>query len=333
MTMDELQAIRDVYNDAAVPTAADLADARARLSSLTTPPKPSPGRPLRWAVPGLAAAAVAAVVLVVTSTGGALHQRRPQPVGAEQILLAASQQAARQPATTGRYWHSRVLGTTKGLFVNKVYDPKAVDNSGTDSWWAPSLSIDDVIYTKSAKLSSLTDKQLQDFGGMKRVGGSWLEQRTTGASKRGYQQVCQEKHETCAPLTWKQAGALATNRQALFTALFWTNPKSTTNDLRDAFTFLTSNPLPPQTQAAAYRMLATLPGVRSEGLVTLLGGATGIGIGTVEGPGVGYALVFDKNNRLIGDEERVTNGAIKNQVARHSVLTNGWTNENPQPPA
>jgi hypothetical protein len=399
--MDELQAVRDVFNGSAVPTAAHIADARARLTALTGPRHaghitghrtersaegttervtgPAAERPTeraaerpaertaerpterplgrttnrtvrrrpKWAISGLAAAAtaaVAAVTLVAASTGNTTRPAKqppaaaPQAVGAQRILLAASDEAARQPATTGRYWHTSVLEILTNAYVTRgkkvTFTPGPVRDGSTDSWWASSKD-DDVVYSQSPGDSSLTDKQLASYGETR--AGSWLEQRTTVADKASQLQVCTEKHESCGHITWAQAGALASNTRALNAAMFWTNPNykgtDAENDLRDAFTFLTSHPLPPKTQAAAYRVLAGLRGVRSAGPVKLLDGQAGTGIGTVEGPGGEFVIVFDSSDRLIGTVERSRLRNGKTQIDSRSVLTNGWTNDSPRHPA
>jgi hypothetical protein len=109
---------------------------------------------------------------------------------------------------------------------------------------------------------------------------------------------------------------------------FWVEQRTTSGQKRDSFAFLTGNPLPPATQAAAFRVLADLPGVRSEGPVTL-DGRTGTAIGATEGGAYSYELVFDKADRLIGSRELTG----KTVTATESIVTNGWTNADPQPPA
>jgi hypothetical protein len=103
--MDEIQLLRDLYEPPAPAPAREVAQARARLDAVTRTRRSR----RRWVLPasGLATATAATVAVVVAMPGTSRPVPAVTPGGttARTVLLDAALAADRQPASTGKYWH------------------------------------------------------------------------------------------------------------------------------------------------------------------------------------------------------------------------------------
>ncbi|GAA4590323.1 hypothetical protein GCM10023194_46800 [Planotetraspora phitsanulokensis] len=100
--MDELQTVRELFEEPPAPDAGVVA--RSRL--LATGSRRRKSR-LRWAVPGLglAAATAVAVAVAVPRTSPGPPVAGPADSPARTVLLNAALQADHQPTKVGKYWH------------------------------------------------------------------------------------------------------------------------------------------------------------------------------------------------------------------------------------
>jgi hypothetical protein len=102
--MDEMRMVRELYDPPAPAPSHEVAAARARLDAAARPRR----SPRRWALPaGAGLAAVAAAVAVAVAMSGQTPRPvvTPGAESARTVLLGAALAADRQPVTSGRYWH------------------------------------------------------------------------------------------------------------------------------------------------------------------------------------------------------------------------------------
>jgi hypothetical protein len=132
--MDETRMVRDLYAAPAPAAEHEVVAARARLDAMTRR-RPRARRPgLRWALPGVGlAAAVTAVAVAVATSGGSPRPTAP-PGGpsARTVLLDAALLADRQPATSGKYWH--VDSQIRWLQKVRAGGYLIADTSRSESW-------------------------------------------------------------------------------------------------------------------------------------------------------------------------------------------------------
>lgn len=120
----EFEFIDRVMPDVPPPTPAQLAAARARLAEATrATPRAAPGRRLMV----LAAAAVVLVIGAITALMPPAA-RQPDTATPQQVLAAAAGKLAAQPQSTGRYWRME----TEELFRTKGVDGYLVEERGLD---------------------------------------------------------------------------------------------------------------------------------------------------------------------------------------------------------
>jgi hypothetical protein len=101
--MDETRMVRDLYEPPAPAPAHEVMAARARLDAVTGARRSR----LRWALPGAGLAVAAAAVAVAVAMSGTSPRPAVTPGAptARTVLLNAALAADRQPATAGKYWH------------------------------------------------------------------------------------------------------------------------------------------------------------------------------------------------------------------------------------
>jgi hypothetical protein len=116
--------------------------------------------------------------------------------------------------------------------------------------------------------------------------------------------------------------------------------------LMSGFDFLTRQPASPEVRAAAFRLLATLPDVRSIGTVQDAKGRTGIGLAARATMREGSGTVFDevlvldpKTYQVLGEQDIVVKagGSMRGMqpgtiLSNQVVLEAGWTNDSPHHP-
>lgn len=176
---------------------------------------------------GLVAAA-AGVAVVVTSTGSPVVKEQ----SARQILLAAASTAERRPASSGAYWHVKIVFRLQGG-THKV-DESWTGHDGT--MWVPTPG------SPGTVIVAETEKGFQ-LGG-DRIGLRDIRRLPADPAALA----------VCVDDMWKrtqQRVHLPARARDAFTA-------STLTDLLEL-------PAPPRVRASAYRLLATVPGVTSPG--------------------------------------------------------------------
>lgn len=278
-------------NDQLLPPVRDLPDGHhhARrthlISEVRRTSAPRRVTPLRLAVGGLGltAAAVAAVVGLSSTTAPAPVRNRPAvPLSGQRILLAAASTAEARPAGSGVYWHLKT--------VQEVGGAKRIV---MDEW---------------------TRRDGQQWGG---TGGRVV--KSDGPPK-GTFQVAFTK------VTFAQLQKLPTTATGLNGWIAGSIKHSKTGQVPAGsgntyvpgalLPLLYEFPAPPKVRAAAFRLLASLPGVSRSG-------KAGVYL-----PGSGIKLVFDPATSLVRNVHITTNKVDK--TLDITVLAAEWTNRLPK---
>jgi hypothetical protein len=286
----------------------DVVDrSRHRLQNRITGGGPDLRRRTRWLAVGIgftATAAAAAVAIAVLPTGNAGHPdngAQPRTGTGQEVLLAAATAAERAPETSGQYWHVKV--TTSG------------PDRETDTW--------------------------HYYTGLD--GRTWFAGAKTGG--KAVESVASRQSQTPfdlfgAHLTLEQLRALPTDPAALKAwlrdAIANGDGRSSAGPLRDTpelfeqaqfdslISLVSTLPAPPRVRAAAFRALASYPGVRSLGDVP---GGQGLLL-----PGDQRFVVDTATGRVTGASMFVTpDGGIAGvDKPGSAALTAEWTNTLPQ---
>jgi hypothetical protein len=191
--------------------------------------------------------------------------------------------------------------------------------------------------------------------------GTWESDRTTPAQKKKnaleLAKLCKVKVSACKFTAMSQAERekLASDPARFKELLFPAGRKAPADrkvpglkgraDLLAGFGFLTAQPASPEVRAAAFRLMATLPGIRSAGTVKDARGRTGIALATRSTMADGETVVDDelvldpKTYQVLGFQSIMVKagtwfrgmkpGTIEYQ---QSVLELGWTNQSPHHP-
>jgi hypothetical protein len=374
--MDDLQAIRDVLV-APGPTDRATLQARALLVDAMDPARPAargrrrseargPRRSAgwwhvsRWPVLRLSAAAaavLAGLAIIVTATtvgtGGRRGHGTALDPAAHEILLAAASGAAEAP--TGRYWHVEEIVAVGPYRVGGAAHPyDLVGRSVTENWVAgtagdkswegyrqlgyrPRSAADERAWradgsptqwvlnadtTSGTRLSmapgkaKLTPRDAADSY-LRELGGFNLAQ---------VQQLPTDPAQLRALFVGRITADGAASASVLAMRLF-----SVMGEL------LVDVPAPPKIRAAAFAVLAGLPGVRGVNGVTDSEGRTGDGVELVqtEGGFVSYErLLIDPATHLIiaRDQAGYTDPAHPLKEGHSVVLKAEWTDDKPEPP-
>ncbi|MFC5187474.1 CU044_5270 family protein [Actinomadura harenae] len=336
--MDELEMIATMLDEP--PTAESEAAVRRRLLSGTSEPEPpkrrAQRRPILWSGFGLAATAAAVTGAVVLSSG--TTPRAPdaghgpeavQPMSAKTVLLTAAEHAETAPAT-GQYWH--VLRIQSNAFYNERGDYWMLGQQLIGQW----SQRDGRSWTGFRGLGAvpMTPKDAPAF---KRAGSpdpapiSPALMKDTGTKTFS---VCD------AAMTFKQVQALPATPGALKNALKRAIPRKhpTAGGTADEVVkncvsdLLSSVPAPPKVRAAAYRMLATMPGVTSMGQVTDERGRKGFGLRVRVMPEVTDTVIIDPDSSLVLSTTR-TLPNVPGKVQKELYLQADWTNSPPSIPS
>ncbi|MFG2003861.1 CU044_5270 family protein [Spirillospora sp. NPDC048911] len=335
--MDEFQTIATMLDEP--PTPESEAAVRHRLlNGMREPERPARRawrRPARWSGFGLAATAAVVTGAVVLSSGTTPRAPDPgrrttaRPMSAQTVLLTAAGHAETAPAT-GKYWH-----------VLRVQS-RAIHNSRKGYW--------------------MLGRQL--IGQWSRPDGrSWTGYRGLGAvpmSARDAPAFQRDGSPDPAPvspalvkdagtktflvcdraMTFKQVQALPTDpgklRGALRRAIPRDHPTAgrtadevVKNCVTDLLSFV---PAPPKVRAAAYRMLAAMPGVTAMGEVTDERGRRGFGLQVRVLRGVADTMIIDPESSLVLSTSR-TVPDVPGKVSKMLYLRAGWTDDAPKVPA
>jgi hypothetical protein len=289
------------------------------------------------------------------------------PVAARDILLAAATRAEQAPAETGKYWHVKTLdvygpqrfGTGGDAYwmlhrtVNESWDASSPTE---DSWTGrrelgmrPATAADEQAWRAAGAPTEWT----LDTGGPGKLVLST--QPGEGTLRRDIMASCRACPTTAAapryledlgPLSLEQVRQLPDERGALRA---WVSSRiqtemgyaagSTMND-QLLFGFLSrmllDTPAPPKVRAAAFRILADIPGVRSLGTVEDESGRSGQGVEfrfhdaiTTE-----RLIVDPSTHRLLGKKTSSTpkGSKVPGKQSSTVVLTAQWSDAAPQPP-
>jgi hypothetical protein len=193
---------------------------------------------------GLTAAAAVAVAVASSTTAPAPAPSRSSaaaPQNAREILLTAAMAALKEPASTGKYWYVKTVYTKDGSAGYSVETWAGLDGK---SW---------------VRLNSPSGAAVSNEGS----NGHWSDGFDVGLTRLTFSQVQQLP---TAPVTLK-AWIVEHDHQARWVVEHGHQALKTDFLIGDLAGLLGSMPAPPLVRAAAFRLLASLPGVRSLGPV------------------------------------------------------------------
>ncbi|MGI5170910.1 CU044_5270 family protein [Spirillospora sp. CA-253888] len=340
--MDEIQMIATMLDEP--PTPESEAAVRHRLlNGMREPGRPARRtwrRPALWGGFGLAATAAAVTGAVVLSSGTTPRAPDPdggpaaQPMSARTVLLAAAERAEAAPAG-GKYWH--VLRVQSRTFYNAREDYRVFGQQLIGQWSRP----DGRSWTGYRGLGAVP-VSAEDAPAFRRAGSPdpnpISPTLTRGTGTKTFL-VCDRE------MTFKQVQALPTDPGKLGSALKRAIPRDhpTAGDTADEVVkncvtgLLSSVPAPPKVRAAAYRMLADMPGVTAMGAVTDERGRKGFGLRVRVMKGITDTVIIDQASSLVLSTSRTApsdSGKTGERKALGKVLylQAGWTDSEPRVP-
>ncbi|MBO2449181.1 CU044_5270 family protein [Actinomadura barringtoniae] len=315
--MNELTELRDLFGDPPAPTPHAVAAARARLTEDAPPPRRRPHLRLRLGPVVGVAAMGAAAVMVFTQAGPVTPEEPghpsprtgapsagPQPIAyatARQVLLAAATSAERRPATDGAYWRVSAIRTNiAGAQLNV-------------SWYGK-----DGVYRQGMR--NLTGSA----AGQAWLSGPLRSPRPFEISDQGFT-LAELRSLPTTPrgiVTWAHGIASKISPK-------WreTDVQSFTDGLLTQM--LAQAPAPPAARAAAFRALASRPGVKSGGVVRDERGREGNELRFGKA-GQNRVVVDPATSQLLSETARDARGRT---YYSNVYLEVGWTDERPRVPA
>ncbi|GGM55567.1 hypothetical protein GCM10011608_45560 [Micromonospora sonchi] len=227
--------------------------AHSRPESTTRTARRPVGRlVLAGALPAVALAATGAILLNNASGPGASPAQpavsSPAPADAGGLLLVAAERSESAPATAGRYW---VVRAEHGEGARRAQD---------ELWLATTPGLPSAAYVRAADGGSWTSRPMQGHPG---------ENNVLLAGQ---------------PRSARELAALPASPAKLKDKLLTWYADTGAAEGRDRFLFhsgaalVLDLPVSPQVRAAAYRMLAAMPGVTSLGRVTDQLGRPGVAV-------------------------------------------------------
>ena len=313
--MNDLKILRDAWGQPGPPSPAAHRAARAALlawpADTAQPARPSRRRRARWVAGGLglaAAATAAAVALAGTTVPTAPGGRAAVNLSARQILLTAAASAAARPAASGKYWYVKML-ITGSQEVDQIWTDHHGQTWIREGTGNPVSKADPTMGFWPLGDTHITLKQIQRIPTTPAAFRAWLSRLNIGNINKA--DAAAGKH---LRLSIEQAGPYIGLPLADFLYLV---------------------PASPQVRAAAFRVLATFPGIKRAGTVdgapALLlptGGFTVVRNGKSH-PGVTYLkLVLDPStSRVVSVIYPAFGGGIKGIT---TVITAKWTNHRPR---
>ena len=361
--------------DAPVDASTRAAELAAAMAAPAADPRAVPPRrrvrPLWHGGLGLAgAAAAAAAALVLTSLGGGQgdvvpdRRERPDATSARAVLLTAASKAEQAPAT-GKYWR-----VTRMYLIPIKVGPKerryTVVEARINEEWADANGRGWFGYrTAGAAPRSPQDEKAWrldgsparwDLGRGDTVGGERL--RVQVKPGKGTLVKSAGPNDLHVPIagpdpTFDDLRRLPSDPAAL-RALAEKRALSDGDDIplqadgpqaRRAFAagklidLLTTAPVPPKVRAAAFRALAGMPGVTSEGKAVDARGRKGVALSIVtrsRGGSTSARLIIDPATSQVLSERLAAQPAAKSGPGKERTtlyLGAGWTDETPRPPA
>ncbi|MFC9970665.1 CU044_5270 family protein [Spirillospora sp. NPDC127200] len=342
--MDELQMIATMLDEPPTPEN-EAAVHRRLLSGMDGSERPARRgwrRPALWSGFGLAATAAAVTGAVVLSSGTTPPAPDPghgptaaQPMSAQTVLLTAAEHAE-TARSTGKYWH--VLRVQSRSFYNARGDYRTLGRQLVGKWSRP----DGRSWTAYRGLGAvpMTAKDAPAF----RRDGSPDPNPISPSLTKG---TGTETFLVCdRGMTFKQVQALPADPGKLKGALKRGIPRDhptagRTSDevVKNCVADLLGHvPAPPKVRAAAYRMLAAMPGVTAMGEVTDERGRKGFGLQVRTLDDVIDTVIIDPASSFVLSTSRTLVG-VPGKAARDQVLGKtlylqaGWTDSEPKIPA
>ncbi|GAA0906322.1 hypothetical protein GCM10009558_007640 [Virgisporangium aurantiacum] len=285
---------------------------------------------------------------------------REMPPDAREILLAAAQHAAQQPTTTAKYWHVRKLSTGAPVKVGTESAPyyvvqRLIDESwmshgpGERNWngllrlgYKPQTAADEEAWRAAGSPTSWKplpvptdgkpyspDERLTSEPGKPELYGS--PPRVPGAPRPPVLAGGMS-------LDWDEVSRLPTDPAALRTELLnqiragrisFPNPESRL--FSSLSLLLLEAPAPPAVRAAAFTLLADVPGVRVVGEVTDAAGRTGTGI-ELRRDELRLLLIVDPSKHVLLASDQIMKLGPDSFDHSDVVLTAEWTDAEPKPP-
>ena len=327
----------------------------------------------RAAVAAAALAAVAAAAVLAPhsrqATGGVTNSSAPQSLPAREVLLAVAHKAIAQPVGGGRYWHTelRTFSTTS-FEAGAGHAAFSLAVEGVTAMWMPARSGDPSWFAKLGPVFRFPTKADED--NWRRAGGPIKPDATSQDSKSGATAYV-ERHldpgslrRPLVPRALPGQRLHTIGKTALSVAdirALPTDPVALRNKLLslelperpelfdeasalfdEVGVLLSQAPVTPGTAAAAYRLLADLPGIRSLGTTTDPLGRTGLGVARVDGDPAGEGLVerqliFDPDTTQLLAQQSIlrkpgmSTSSIRpgTRLAFNATVKSGWVEQPP----
>ncbi|WP_067814605.1 CU044_5270 family protein [Actinomadura kijaniata] len=362
--MDELRMLADLLEEN--PSDRTAAEGRARLGQEIAAPARPERRRLRWPVFagfGLAATAAAVTGTLVLSSGTTPRAPDPGPAAAPMtartVLLAAAEKAEAAPAT-GRYWHTKSVDKAFQR-VGPKNNPYWIEETQVSETWTerngqqslgfrsagvrPATPADTAAWRRDGSPQRWPAESIETgWGGPKHLTikpqpGLLVRRKET--PRFG---VCDKE------MTFAQVAALPDEPTALRAALHKAMLNGDDGPVPPGSqqSFLTSctahllfqQPVRPRTRAAAYRLLATMPGVKVLGRTVDQMKRPGIALVIDEGrTGQDTRFVIDTKTSSIlqigpasPSKPKIELTKRMGQVGTQISLEVGWTDAKPRIP-
>ncbi|NYD46508.1 hypothetical protein BJY14_002491 [Actinomadura luteofluorescens] len=274
-------------------------------STEQAPPRPSGRRRVLLAAAGTAVtAAVAAVVIGTVGAGGSGRPDEgpgasaPSAPSGRQVLLVAAASAAKVPAGGGAYWHVKTTSTAREGGARTSLESW----TGRDGriWWKGEKT--------GGKVVVLT--QPAPF----RLGGPAVS-------------LAQLQSLPSTPGELKAWIAAAVKRSDVRTATGRPDAAARERSVFDGLLSLVSQlPAPPRVRAAAFRAIASYPGVKDLGAVK---GGQGLSI-SFGGGGEAHLVVDPKTSRITDTDFFVSADGARVAVPGGAAIVAEWTDQAPR---
>lgn len=320
--MNDLTTLREAWDQPDPPSAAARSAARTALLDAAAGAGPSmprhvrrPRRPGLGLRLGVAVGTAAAVVVGVAHLGA--RTTAASPSSAQQILLAAATTAAAAPANPGTYWHV----TTSTTISGNAYSEQTWTRRPVGPGWVLGAKSGNKLLEISADSMSPSGQgrfwlagdpslaQLQDLPPAQISPAA----RTLQASQAGQVTYAELQKLPVSPAAL-QAWIVALNR-TYYRDLGLPVPRAV---VFESLNDLVGNvPAPPAVRAAAFRVMASLPGV------TTLGAGNGVQRLLITlGAGEHATLVVDTATSHVTDTLTISNG-------NSTTISAGWVSTLP----
>ncbi|NRQ38124.1 hypothetical protein HII36_40790 [Nonomuraea sp. NN258] len=272
--MDDLSAVRD-HLAVPGPSRETFTRGRARLDRVIARERTAGRR--RWLALGLGVSAAAAATAVVISTTAVPQE----PPTARQILLAAATSISRQPSE-GAWWGNKLV---RGVRLRDPDDRYTLQRTEAEETWIPVGAITEPHWIVQRHLGARPATP-QDEAAWRAAGSptSWTYRARTGAEREVLRAEPGEATSIRSEdVDWRLMFAdkplarmdeLPTTPEGL-RELLETDSRDLPALLHNLSSFIIHLPVTSETRAAAYQLMASLPGVSAQGQATDQLGRTG----------------------------------------------------------